>query len=154
MKAQPFPPLFLEGAPSPPPTACPRHIPWQVLFSQFSSPSYQVWVCLSGTLLNLGEQEENWRISRQPSSLTSSSSSESRWWYRSERAASDTGQSPQRLLLTQTDLRRAWRSCSPNAKVQGTQVFLEKKTGRSPAPPHQWPYCQSSWCHPLTPIEE
>lgn len=78
-------PLFLETVPAAAPLGVPQHSPQQLCSSQFSS-----WGCTSRTLLNLGEQEENWRISRQPSSLTSSSSSESTWWYRSERAGTHT----------------------------------------------------------------
>lgn len=43
-----------------------------------------------GTLLKRGEQDENCRNSKCSSSLVSSSSSESTWWYRSERADGQT----------------------------------------------------------------
>ena len=59
MQAQTFPALFPEVAHP----LLPRCAPGMSL-NRSSSPNSPAWAHHSRTLLNLGEQEENWRISR------------------------------------------------------------------------------------------
>lgn len=83
-------------------------------------------------MLKRGEQEENCRISTCSSSLVSSSSSESMWWYRSERADRQTEPSVSRLRHTSVCVKRK-RTVEVTGVVLRLQLrdelgFLPQKT--------------------------